>query len=232
MPQWVKPILLVRDKPLGAPASVKRVLNCIHLYLLLHLFDHKEILHIPRQHSCLGMCKISLWLDQFSLNTSEDKFHQIPNSIELSSAGWMLGLWRQLTFNTMRPRQNGRHFSDDIFKCVFLNEKLWIAIRISLKFVPKDPINNIPALVQIMAWRRLGDKPLSEPVMFSLLTHICITRPQWVRYIVCLFEKNTHLSLFEWSYSSIRTPQHHKILIKKKTYRYQTGREFAWTCDL
>ena len=42
-------------------------------------------------------------------------------------------------------------------------------------------INNIPALVQIMAWRRPGDKPLSEPMMFSLPTHICITRPQWVK---------------------------------------------------
>ena len=44
------------------------------------------------------------------------------------------------------------------------------------------PINNIPALVQIMAWRRSGDKALSEPMMDSLLTHICIciTRPQCV----------------------------------------------------
>ena len=50
----------------------------------------------------------------------------------------------------------------------------------SLKFVPKGPINNTPALVQIMAWRRPGDKPLSEPMMVSLPTHICVTRPQWV----------------------------------------------------
>ena len=50
----------------------------------------------------------------------------------------------------------------------------------SMKFVPKGPINNIPALVQIMAWRRPGDKPLSEPMMVSLATHICVTRPQWV----------------------------------------------------
>ena len=51
----------------------------------------------------------------------------------------------------------------------------------SLKFVPKGPINNIPALVQIMTWRRPGDKPLSEPMMVGLLTHICVTRPQWVK---------------------------------------------------
>ena len=81
---------------------------------------------------------------------------------------------------TLRPRQNGRHFADDIFKCIFLNENVWIPIKISLKFVPKGPINNIPALVQIMAWRRPGDKPLSEPMMDSLPMHICVTRPQWV----------------------------------------------------
>ena len=67
--------------------------------------------------------------------------------------------------NTLKPRQNGRHFADDIFKCISLNENIWISIKISLKFVPKGPINNIPALVQIMAWRRPGDKPLSEPMM-------------------------------------------------------------------
>ena len=63
--------------------------------------------------------------------------------------------------NTLRPRQNGRHFTDDIFNYIFLNENVWIPIKISLKFVPKYRIKNIPALVQIMAWRRPGDKPLS-----------------------------------------------------------------------
>ena len=81
--------------------------------------------------------------------------------------------------NTLRPRQNGRHFTDDTFKSIFLNENARILIEISLKFVPKGPINNNPALVQIMAWRHPGDKPLSEPMMVSVPTHICITRPQW-----------------------------------------------------
>ena len=85
-------------------------------------------------------------------------------------------------FNTLRLRQNGCLFTDDIFKRIFFNENVWISITISLKFVPKVWINNIPALVQIMAWRRPGDKPLSEPMMVSLLTHICSTRPQWVNY--------------------------------------------------
>ena len=82
--------------------------------------------------------------------------------------------------NTLRPRQDGCRFPNDIFKCIFFNQNLLILIKISLKFVPKVQINNIPALVQIMAWRRPGDKPLSGPVMVSLLTHICVTRPQWV----------------------------------------------------
>ena len=55
-------------------------------------------------------------------------------------------------FNILRPRQNGRHFADDVLKLIFLNENIWIPIKISLKFVPKGSINNIPALVQIMAW--------------------------------------------------------------------------------
>ena len=71
----------------------------------------------------------------------------------------------------MRPRR-GRHFLDDIFRCILLNENVYISITISLKFVLKGPINNIPALVQIMAWRRPGGKPLYEPIMISLLTHI------------------------------------------------------------
>ena len=54
--------------------------------------------------------------------------------------------------------------------CIFLNENVWILIKISLKFVSKGPINNIPALVQIMAWCQISDKPLSEP----MLIHWCI----------------------------------------------------------
>ena len=60
-------------------------------------------------------------------------------------------------------------FRRRLLKCIFLNENVWIPIKISLKFVPMGPINNIPALVQKMAWRRSGDKPLSEPMMISLL---------------------------------------------------------------
>ena len=81
----------------------------------------------------------------------------------------------KLNLNILMRRQNGRQFPDDIFKCIFLNEATWISIEISLNFVLKGLINNIPALFQIMAWRR----PLSEPVVARLPTYICVTRPQW-----------------------------------------------------
>ena len=74
-------------------------------------------------------------------------------------------VWTNMTAYHIRPRQNGRHFTDNTFKCISLNKDAWILIKMPLKFVPKGPNNNIPALVQIIAWRRPGAKPLSEPMM-------------------------------------------------------------------
>ena len=96
------------------------------------------------------------------------------------------------SINTLRPKQNGRHFADDLFKCIFLNEDVWIPTKNSLTFVPEGPINNIPTLVQIMAWRHSGDKPLSESMLVSSPTHICVTRPQWVK-------KHWHLPHENWN---------------------------------
>ena len=92
-------------------------------------------------------------------------------------------VWWPLHVNSLRPRQNGRHFADDTFNRIFVNENVRISNKFSLKFVPKGPINNIQALVQIMAWRRPGDKPLSEAMMDNLPTHICVSRPQWVNLV-------------------------------------------------
>ena len=96
----------------------------------------------------------------------------------------------QAMIDSLRLRWNRLRFADDIFKWIFLNENVWISIKISLKFVPLGPINNIPALVQIMAWHWSGNKPLSEPLMNNLLTHICITRLQWVKtcHITCILD--------------------------------------------
>ena len=62
---------------------------------------------------------------------------------------------------TLRPRQDDRHFLDDISKCIFLH-------KISVKFVHKGAINNKSVLVQVMAWRRPGDKPLPESMLIEV----------------------------------------------------------------
>ena len=80
--------------------------------------------------------------------------------------------------DTIRPKRDGQHFADDIFKCILLNENIWISLRISQKYVLKVRIDSISALFQTMTWRPSDDKPLSET---KLATHICVTRPQWVK---------------------------------------------------
>ena len=75
--------------------------------------------------------------------------------------------------------QNVHHFADDIFKYIFLDETVCISIEISRNFVPNGPIDNVPALVQVLTWCWTGERPLSEPMMVALLTHICVTLPQW-----------------------------------------------------
>ena len=73
---------------------------------------------------------------------------------------------------TSRLRRNGWHFPDDILKWIFLNWNIRISIEISLNFVPRGLNDNIPPLVQVMAWRQLGDWQLSELRMVRSLTHL------------------------------------------------------------
>ena len=92
------------------------------------------------------------------------------------SIHWCKYILELLHINSLRPRQNGRHFPDNIFKCICMNKNAGIPIKISQKCVFKGPINNTPALVQIMAWHR----------------HICVTGPQWVN-MVC-FDMISHIT--------------------------------------
>ena len=50
-------------------------------------------------------------------------------------------------FNASPPGQNGRHFADDIFRCIFVNGKVCTLMKISLKLVPKGSIDNNQVLV-------------------------------------------------------------------------------------
>ena len=83
---------------------------------------------------------------------------------------------------TLRPKQN---FPNGNSKRIFLNENCCILIEILLIFVHRGTLNNIPVLVQIMAWRRSGNNPLSEPIMAWLMTHICVTR----RHLFIIYHK-------------------------------------------
>ena len=97
--------------------------------------------------------------------------------------------------NTLRLRQNGRHLPNDIFKCIFLNGNVYISIVISLKFVSKDPINNIQSLVQIMALapRFEGHRGHQHIQLISIFVSISLERKCW--YI--------RLSLISWFTSTL-----------------------------
>ena len=73
---------------------------------------------------------------------------------------------------TLRLRQSGRHFADDISKITFLYEICCILIKISMKFFTRGPINMKSASVQITAWHKTDDKPLSEPMMANFMPHL------------------------------------------------------------
>ena len=132
-------------------------------------------------------------INSFNQNCMLDKVSS-DEGMETATVSSVTNTTSACCFNSLRPRQSRRHFADDISKCIFLNKNARISLKISLKFVPKIRINNIPALVQIMAWRRPGDKSLSEPMMVRLPTHICVPRSQWVKQLrhLCPLDDLTH----------------------------------------
>ena len=93
---------------------------------------------------------------------------QISN-FQANFRDWWMGSFYEIALNSSLLGQNDSYFAADIFQCISLNEKVRISIKISPNFVPEGPISNIPALVQIMARRRRGDKPLSEPMLTQFI---------------------------------------------------------------
>ena len=106
-------------------------------------------------------------------------------------------------FNTLRPRQNGRYFADDIFKCMYLNDNVWSLIKMSPMFVPEGPINNIPALVKKVAYYR-NQWWLDYQRIYILFLY------------ECLFSDDKHLT--------------HLLIIRSeiKTYKNQLVSKFNW----
>ena len=109
-----------------------------------------------------------------------------------------------------------------------LNEKVWISVKISLKFIPKGP-----ALLQIMAWCQPGNKPLSESMMVSLPTHICPTRPQWVYvisvvYFIIVNPYSTYILI--WGVIKIFQQQKHSFILYHRPL-YADKHSFIYIID-
>ena len=80
-------------------------------------------------------------------------------------------------------------WADDIFKCNFVNENVSVSIKIPLNFVPKAPIDNNLSLVQVMAWRRTGDKLLHEQMHLASMSYVSSERVilEWCTALFLLF---------------------------------------------
>ena len=141
-------------------------IKSLHCAITLSLIKRECLITITEIWPCtIRWQKVAIhgWFATYDLFVST---HSVQYTIKVAESiiTFILG-HLDYNFNTLRPRQYGYQFPDDIFKCLFLNENLWVSFEISLKFAPKGSINTVPALVQIMAWRRPGDKPLSEPMI-------------------------------------------------------------------
>ena len=107
--------------------------------------------NIPRVNKLMPHCDNPKWWEL------QNKFKTLLNLYQQNNIDILV-----FQVDTLRPRRNRRLFANNIFKCILLNENILISIKISLKFIPKGTINNIPALVQIMAWHQPGDKPYAS----------------------------------------------------------------------
>ena len=138
------------------------------LYLLTLAFPTvSSLLYEPRSKKCI----MNGWQSEAIIGSVNVARSQTDSC--LISHSWQTHN-QIINLNTLRPRHNGHHSADNLFKCIFLNEDVWISV----------PINNIPALVQLMAWCRPGKKSLYELMVVSLLMHVCIIQPKWVKLVL------------------------------------------------
>ena len=136
--------------PYGVPHPIPRAWRCPNPRHSSHLPPERRAVPRPHQLHCVNtMWCWSLW------------------HVSNYTARWMEGWCLYCFINSSPPGQNGCHFTDGIFKCIFINEKFCILIQISLKFVLKSPIDDKSGLVQVMAWHLTGDKSLLEPILFQ-----------------------------------------------------------------
>ena len=70
--------------------------------------------------------------------------------------------------NTLRPQQNGHHFADSIFKCIFMKENVCILIDNLLKIVHEGPVDINSSLVYVVALNQTGGKPIPKPMLTKI----------------------------------------------------------------
>ena len=157
-----------------------------------------------------------------------------PSGADRTQVGPMLAPWTLLsgtslftsnTFNSSPPGQNGHHFTNNNCRCIFVKENFCSLIKIAQKFVPKGPVDYNPALIKIMAWRWIGDKPLSEPMLtwftetyMRQLKHICATVEvwEWIRNFISHFPWYvvTYPCWDQWLWG----PSHHWFFLRKFSF--------------
>ena len=130
-----------------------------HRWLSFHLSSHISSVKCLGQHYCPFKCMCTKPV------RVTDECGGREHILLLAFLLLYMKIYMMCSLNTLRLRHNGRHLVNNIFKCIFLNENFWISNNMSLKCVPLDLIDNMSSLVQIMAWCRISDKPLSEPMM-------------------------------------------------------------------
>ena len=104
----------------------------------------------------------SMGFDYLSMPKNLILVPKSSSSLWYHQDGW---IGRDVLINTLKLRQNGSHFSDHIFKLIFLHEKCVILkVQFSFTYVLNALIDK-PAMVQVTAWRWIDDKPLPGPVV-------------------------------------------------------------------
>ena len=147
-------------------------------------------------------------LEKVPVYMTVESFHGVSASVYSQLSHWGRYKW---------PLFSRRHCI-----CISLNENVWILTKTSLTFLPKDPINDIPALLQIMAWRRLGDEPLSKPMLVRLRTHVSVTLPQWVN------TRETELNDAEANMYGIKKPNSYPYLCIQVFPRILRTQTISW----
>ena len=155
--------------------------------------------------------KLSLvkW-DQHLIHSTKSPAYRVHLwHVHLTTAA--LTMWRsinQWSELTHWVRDKTATISQTTFSNAFSWKKIYeFRLRFHWGLFPKVRINNIPAVVQIMAWRRPDDQPLSEPMMFRLLVHICVTRLQWGNFSNEKWPSPTPFSFIYFNDFNIQCPQ-------------------------